>query len=324
MDALTRTIVTWNGFDLLLWHALVVGLLLLWLVKRRVAPSDAAGQIRLLMNVQAQQAKRVEERLGALGERLAVIDGAQAHVTELSSRMIDLQRILSDKQARGAFGQGRMEAIVADAMPRRLYSFQATLSNGRRPDCLIAMPDRMPALAVDAKFPLEAWQAVHDATDERAMQAAMRRLRSDMGKHVEDIAERYLVPGETQPMALMFVPSEAVFADIHVWAPDVIERAHARRVVIVSPSLLMLAVQMVQSVTRDARVSAQAAHIQAEMRRFSGDLATLHEAVRKLKAHHDHVGRDLDAVLAATQALGERGHRIDRLDFEPRFRDAAE
>ena len=276
-----------------------------------------------MINAQAAQAKRVDERLEKLAERMAVIDGAQANVTDLSSRMVDLQRVLSDKQARGAFGQGRMEAIVADALPRRLYTFQATLSNGRRPDCLIAMPNRMPSLAVDAKFPLEAWAAVRDASDERALAAAMRRLRADMGKHVEDIASRYLVPGETQPIALMFLPSEAVFADLHDRAPDVIERAHAARVVIVSPSLLMLAVQMVQSVTRDARVSAEAGRIQAELRRFTADLGLLEEAVRKLKANHERTGRELDAILHAADALAERGHRIDRLDLARAEHDGA-
>lgn len=327
MDALNHPLTEIAGHDVLVWHVALVAFALLWLLKRRVAPGDTAGQMRLMMNAQAAQAKRMDERLSALGERLAVMDSAQENVVDLGSRMVDLQRVLSDKQARGAFGQGRMEAIVADALPKRLYSFQATLSNGRRPDCVIAMPGRMPALAIDAKFPLEAWQAVRDASDERATAAAMRRLRADMGKHVDDIAGRYLVPGETQPIALMFLPSEAVFADLHDWAPDVIERAHAARVVIVSPSLLMLAVQMVQSVTRDARVSAEAARIQAEMRRFASDLATLRQAVAKLQSHQRQAACDLDAIVAATEALAERGHRIDALDWEPRpsrWRDAAE
>ena len=316
MDTLSTPLAQIAGHDVLAWHALAAALVVLWLVKRRVAPGDAAGQLRLMMSAQAAQARRVDERLEALTERMAAIDGAQAHVTDLSSRMVDLQRVLSDKQARGAFGQGRMEAIVADALPRRMYSFQATLSNGRRPDCLIAMPGRMPALAVDAKFPLEAWRAVQEAADERATQAALRRLRADIGKHVEDIAARYLVAGETQPVALMFVPSEAVLADIHALAPEAIGRAHAARIVIVSPSLLMLAVQMVQSVTRDAHVTLEAGRIQAEMRRFAGDLGTLRIAVEKLAAHHARAGQDLDAILAATEALAERGRRIDALDFD--------
>ena len=325
MDALALKLFTFAGHDVLAWHALVALAAVAWAVKRRVAPSDVSGQLRLLLGAQAAQAKRMEERIGALQERLAVMDRAQGHVTELSSRMVALQEVLGDKQARGAFGQGRMEAIVADALPRRLYSFQATLSNGRRPDCLIAMPDRMPALAVDAKFPLEAWQAVRDAADERGRRAALARLRADMGKHVDDIAARYLVPGETQPVALMFVPSEAVFADVGDWAPEVIERAHAARVVIVSPSLLMLAVQMVQSITRDARISAHAGRLQAEMARFGTDLAALREALRKVRTHHALVSRDLEAVAAAADALAERGHAIDRLDFGERpMRHAAE
>ena len=321
MDTLSLPLLRLAGHDVLAWHVLVAAILVLWLAKRRVAPGDAAGQLRLMMNAQAAQAKRVDERLEQLAHRMSTIDGAQAHVTDLSSRMVDLQRVLSDKQARGAFGEARMEAIVSDALPRRLRSFQATLSNGRRPDCLVAMPGangrRGPALAIDAKFPLSAWQAVRDAADERATQAAVKRLRADVTAHVRDIAERYLVPGETQPVALMFVPSEAVFADIHAWAPDAVEAAHAARVVLVSPSLLMLAVQTVQSLARDAHVTLEAGRIQSEMRRFAGDLGTLQAAVTKLRAHHAQTGRDLDAILAATEALVERGHRIDRLDFDP-------
>src|SRR5882724_8857927 len=152
------------------------------------------------------------ENLQKLNERLAVIDNAQQNIADLASQMTSLQSVLANKQARGAFGQGRMEAIVEDALPKGAFAFQHTLSNGKRPDCAVFLHDGRP-LVIDAKFPLEAITALREAKGEDARKQAAARLRADIGRHVTDIAEKYLVPGETQDVALMFVPSESVFAD---------------------------------------------------------------------------------------------------------------
>src|SRR6266576_3405892 len=177
------------------------------------------------------------DHLQKLNERLAVIDGAQKNITELASQVTSLGAVLSNKQARGAFGQGRMEAIIQDALPKGAFAFQHTLSNGKRPDCAVFLHDGRP-LVIDAKFPLEAITALREAKGEDARKQAAARLRADIGRHVTDIAEKYLVPGETQDVALMFVPSESVFADLHDGFDDMVQKAYRARVMLVSPALL--------------------------------------------------------------------------------------
>ena len=190
-----------------------------------------------------------------------MIDKAQQTITDLSSQVVELQHILANKQTRGAFGQARMEAIVRDGLPTSGYQFQATLTNGTRPDCLILFPNGGPSLVIDAKFPLEAWNAIRAAETPEAKKAAESQFRRDTTKHVQDIAERYLVPGETQDTAFMFVPSESIFFDIHEHYEDIVQRAHRARVVIVSPSLLMLSIQVVMSLlARRAHARAGAHH----------------------------------------------------------------
>ena len=217
------------------------------------------------------------DNLQKLHERLAVIDGAQKHITELASHVTSLQNVLSNKQSRGAFGQGRMELIVEDGLPKGCYEFQLTLSNRSRPDCAVFLPDQRP-LVIDAKFPLEAVNALRDAAtdDERAKAAA--RVRADIGKHVADIAAKYLIPGETQELALMFVPSEGVYAELHDGFDDVVQKAFRAKVVIVSPSLLMLAISVVQQIQKDARMREAADKIHAEVGHLMDDIKRLQRA----------------------------------------------
>src|SRR5271154_4770184 len=186
--------------------------------------------------------------LGKLNERLAVIDAAQARMVGIGEEVVSLKDILANKQTRGAFGQGRMEAIVRDGLPLGAYEFQYTLSNRARPDCAIRLPGDARVLAVDAKFPLEAFTALSEARSDEARKGGGQRVRADVGKHVRDIAERYLAPGETQDIALMFVPSESIWADLAEHFDDVVQKAHRARIVIVSPSLLMMAIQVTQTI----------------------------------------------------------------------------
>ena len=185
------------------------------------------------------------ESLQKLNERLVVIDNAQRNITDLASQVTSLQGVLTNKQQRGAFGQGRMELIVQDALPKGCYEFQLTLSNKSRPDCAVFLPDRRP-LVIDAKFPLEAITAFREAKSDEERKQAAARLRQDLGRHVGTIADKYLIPGETQDLALMFVPSESIYADLHDGFEDIVQKAFRSKVVIVSPSLLMLAIQVVQ------------------------------------------------------------------------------
>lgn len=249
--------------------------------------------------------------LTALAERLAVIDRAQGEIRGLAGEVVRLQDILANKQSRGAFGEGRMQAIVADALPSAAYSFQATLSNGKRVDCLIRMPNGAPGLAIDAKFPLEAFSALREAATDEARAFAAGRMRRDMDVHVKAIAEKYLIPGETQDTAFLFVPSEAVFADLHEHFEDVVQKAHRARVVIVSPSLLLLSIQVVQAILKDSRMRAEAGRIQQEVRLLAEDLARLDARVTALKGHFGQAGRDIDQILVSTDKLMRRGERIE-------------
>jgi DNA recombination protein RmuC len=265
----------------------------------------------------SQQTNQTHETLRTLHERLAAIDTAQKNITELSQGVVALQSILADKQTRGAFGQGRMEAIVQDALPRGAYSFQQTLSNGKRPDCVIYLPNGAPSLVIDAKFPMEGWNAFRDAPDERGATLAAQRFRQDVGKHVQDIAAKYFISGETHETAFMFVPSESIFADLHEKFEDVVGKASRQRVMIVSPSLLTLSIQVVQAVLRDARLREQAHLIQDEVGRLVDDITRLDDRVAKLANHFGQAQRDIEQIQTSTGKITKRGDRIGNLDVAP-------
>ncbi|WP_242219754.1 DNA recombination protein RmuC [Shinella zoogloeoides] len=264
----------------------------------------------------SEQTRATHENLRRLQERLAVIDNAQTNIQSLAKDVVGLQAILSNKQTRGAFGQSRMETIIADALPPGAYQFQAQLSNGVRPDCTIRMPNGQPPLVVDAKFPLEAWNAMSDGRSSEAAKAAAQQFRRDMEVHIRDIAEKYLLAGETQDTAFLFVPSESIFASIHENFEPVVQRAHRARIVIVSPSLLMLSVQVLQALLKDQRMREQAHVIQGEVTRLMDDLTRLDDRVRKLHGHFTAAQKDVDLILTSTEKLTRRGARIGDLEFE--------
>ncbi len=264
----------------------------------------------------AETTKSTHANLTQLNERLAVIDRAQDTIARLSGHVVALEKIFADKQTRGAFGQGRMEAIVRDALPAGAFEFQATLSNGNRPDCLVRLSNGQPPLAIDAKFPLEAYNRIRAADRPDLAKAAETQFRRDLGKHVDDIAARYLIPGETQDTAFLFVPSESVFAEIHERFEDIVARAGAARVVIVSPSLLVLSVQVVQAILRDERMREQAHIVQAEVRRLVEDVVRLHERTLALQKHIAQAAGDLDMIVVSADKIRRRGGRIEALDLD--------
>jgi DNA recombination protein RmuC len=264
----------------------------------------------------SEQTRSTHENLRRLQERLAVIDNAQTNIQSLAKDVVGLQAILSNKQTRGAFGQSRMETIIADAMPHGAYQFQAQLSNGVRPDCTIRMPNGQPPLVIDAKFPLEAWNAQSDGRSPEAVKVAAQQFRRDMETHIRDIAEKYLIAGETQDTAFLFVPSESIFASIHEHFEGVVQRAHRARIVIVSPSLLMLSVQVLQALLKDQRMREQAHVIQGEVARLMDDLTRLDDRVRKLSGHFTAAQKDVDLILTSTEKLTRRGARIGDMEFE--------
>ncbi|WP_275788035.1 DNA recombination protein RmuC [Pararhizobium gei] len=263
-----------------------------------------------------EQTRATHENLRRLQERLAVIDTAQTNIQSLAKDMAGLQSILSNKQTRGAFGQSRMETIIADGLPMGAYVFQAALSNGSRPDCTVRMPNGQPALVIDAKFPLEGWNAIRSAdTPDMAKQAA-QQFRRDMEVHIRDIAGKYLIPGETQETAFLFVPSESIFAEIHENFEGIVQKAHRARVVIVSPSLLMLSIQVIQAILRDARMREQAHLVQGEVIRLMDDLTRLDDRVRKLHGHFLTTQKDVDDILVSSDKLKRRGSRIEALELQ--------
>ena len=255
------------------------------------------------------------ESLQKLNERLAVIDNAQRNIADLASQMTSLQSVLANKQQRGAFGQARMELIVQDGLPKGCYEFQFTLSNKCRPDCAVFLPDRRP-LAIDAKFPLEAITALREAKSEDERKQAGARLRQDVARHVESIAAKYLIAGETQDLALMFVPSESVFAELHDGFDDIVQKAFRAKVVIVSPSLLMLAIQVIQQIQKDARMREAADQIHAEVGHLMDDLKRLHERVLKLQQHFGQANEDVRQILVSAEKIEKRGTRIREVEFE--------
>ncbi len=267
--------------------------------------------------------RQTHASLTGLQERMALLDKANKTMGELAGQVTDLQLILNDKQSRGAFGQGRMEAIIDDALPATSFTFQATLSNRSRPDCLIHMPTGAPPLVIDAKFPLEAFAAIKDAETKQELKEAANRFRKDISKHLEDIASKYLLPGETQDTALMFVPSESLFAEIHEGFPDLTQKAHRLRVVIVSPSLLVLAVQVIQSVLRDARMREQAHLIQAEVGKLLLDVGRLTERVSKLQTHFAQTNKDLDQIVISGDKISNRARKIDEMQLGGKGRSPA-
>ena len=263
------------------------------------------------------------ESLQKLNERLVVIDTAQRNITDLASQVTSLQGVLTNKQQRGAFGQGRMELIVQDGLPKSCYEFQFTLSNKSRPDCAVFLPDRRP-LVIDAKFPLEAITAFRDAKGEDERKQAAARLRQDLGRHVGSIADKYLIPGETQDLALMFVPSESIYADLHDGFDDVVQKAFRSKVVIVSPSLLMLAIQVVQQIQRDSRMREAADQIHAEVGHLMDDLKRLHERVVKLQQHFGQANEDVRQILISAEKIERRGTRIQEVEFGGEDRPATD
>lgn len=303
--------------------------------------SEAAGRVdamgQALAGRQAEMARAVSERLDSvthkvgqsmeqttrntmdslrvLHERLGIIDNAHKNLTDLTTQVTTLRDVLANKQARGAFGQARMEAIVQDGMPKGSYEFQHTLSTGKRPDCVVYLPDQRP-LCIDAKFPLEAVTALRDARSDEERKYATQRLRQDVMKHVSDIADKYLIPGETQDTALMFVPSESVYAEIHDGFDDIIQKAYRARVVLVSPSLLMLAIQVMQQILKDARMRDAADQIRTEVVNMMGDVERLRDRVSKLGGHFDQVNEDVRQVLISVNKIGKRAARIEELDFD--------
>ncbi len=255
--------------------------------------------------------------LKTLGERLALIDQAQLTISKLSGEVVSLQALLSNKQARGAFGEAQLEAVVRDQLPAAYVEFQATLKGGTRADCLLKLPPPLGPLCIDAKFPREAYDQLRQAGGDAALRTpALRAFAQAVSKHVEDIAVRYVVPGETAEAALMFVPSEAVFAEIHDQLGEVVEKARRRKVYIVSPTTLWAVLNTLRAVIKDTRLKEQAHLIQLEVRKLLDDMNRLDERVGKLAIHFNQATDDIRKIQITTDKLTKTAQRIDELELD--------
>ncbi len=258
-----------------------------------------------------KSATKTASSLGELGKHLNVIDQAQKNISDLAGQVVGLQDILDNKQTRGAFGEVQLENLVTSILPPSAYDFQASLSNQRRVDCLIQLPQPPGPIAIDAKFPLESYHALHNAEDDNQLKAAQRAFRTAIRKHVKDIQERYILPGETADSALMFLPSEAVYAELHANFPETVEQSYRARVWIVSPTTLMATLNTVRAVLKDARMREQAGVIQTEVQKLLDDVRRLDDRTQKLQSHFGQAGKDLELIATSTKKITHRAEKIE-------------
>ena len=270
----------------------------------------------------AQSGETTAKSLGELATRLTVIDQAQTKIVELSSQVVGLQDILANKQARGAFGEVQLNDLVRNALPPTAYVFQATLSNGRRADCLIRLPNPPGPIVIDAKFPLESYHALRQAEKDAERAQAARAFTQALTKHIADIAERYIVAGETAESALMFLPAEAIYAELHASFPDVVERSYRARVWIVSPTTLMATLNTVRAVLKDARMREQAGVIQGQVHLLLRDVKLIEKRTRNLKKHFDQANGDVGDILTSSDRITSRAVRIEELEIADDAADA--
>lgn len=259
---------------------------------------------------------RTARSLGELQTRLETIDKAQANIEKLSGNVLSLQDILSNKQTRGAFGEIQLHDIVQKALPKDAYTMQATLSNGKRADCLIHLPNPPGPIVIDAKFPLEAYEAIRRADTPRGVVEAAQQMRTAVRTHIRAIAERYIVEGETADGALMFLPSEAVYAELHANFPEIVREGFAVKVWIVSPTTCMATLNTMRAVLKDARMREQAGAIRKELALLYSDVDRLGVRVESLDRHFGQAAKDIEDIKISSEKAGKRARRLDNFDFE--------
>tara|TARA_B100001996_G_scaffold274863_1_gene215596 strand:- start:302 stop:1327 length:1026 start_codon:yes stop_codon:yes gene_type:complete len=263
----------------------------------------------------ANQTEKTGETLKGLHERLAVIDSAQKNITELGNEMLSLQDILSNKQLRGSFGEFQMEALVKDALPPSAYDFQATLSNGTRVDCLIRLPSPPGIIPIDSKFPLEAYRTIQQADNEVDKKNAKSNFSRDVKLHIKHITDRYIITNETD-WAILFLPSEAIFAELNANFASIIEDAQRKRVGFTSPSTLMALVNTIGAILKDSRMKEQAGLIQQEVGLMLNDVRLLDERVNKLKNHFRQATKDLDDIATSSSKITKRGEKVEDVSLD--------
>ena len=262
----------------------------------------------------ASQTQATHDNLTSLKEKLAVIEAANQQINSLATQVTSLQNILSNKTERGAFGEVQLENLVRTVLPPNAYDFQHQLSNNKRADCVLRLPNPPGDIMIDAKFPLEAWHKLQKATNEAERREAHKALGTAVKGHVRDIADKYIIAGETAESACMFLPSEAVYAELHAHLPQIIEESYRARVWIVSPTTMMATLNTVRAILRDARMREQTALIQAEIIKLIEDVVRLDKRVEQLDKHFGQAQRDIVDIRTSTGKITKRGEKIGEFD----------
>ncbi len=306
---------------------------------KQMAEAQAAANAQLAERLQAQEralAQSVEQRLALLTtkvgeqldksakettstvtdlrERLVRIDAAQKQLGELGTHMVELRDILSNKQARGAFGEVMLEDLVRQVLPRDYYEFQCAVGQGRA-DCLLRLPNPPGSIVVDAKFPLESWRVLAEAGDDAERRQAARIFATAMTKHIMDIRDKYIVPGETGEQAMMFLPSEAIYAELHTSHPEIVERSYKERVFIVSPTTMWALLNTVRAVLKDVRMREQAGVIQIEVGKLLDDIERLDERAVNLQKHFAQAEKDIREIGISSDRIKARAERIGEVEL---------
>ena len=261
-------------------------------------------------------AKQTATSLTQLQERLQTIDKAQENITRLSGDVLSLQDILSNKQTRGAFGEIQLNDIVSKALPSDSYAWQHTLSNGKRADCLIHLPNPPGPIVIDSKFPLEAYETMLSSQTEAELKVGIQQFKTSVRKHIKDIADKYIIEGETADGALMFLPSEAIYAELHAKFSDLVHEGFTARVWIVSPTTCMATLNTMRAILKDARMREQAGEIRKALKNLHRDVEIVGERAGKLETHLRQANDDVTGILTAASRAGKRAHKLDNFDFE--------
>ena len=278
---------------------------------------ERLAKVQLQMNeTLSHSSRRTAQSLGDLQQRLSTIDKAQEKITKLSGDVLSLQDILSNKQTRGAFGEIQLTDIVSKALPSDGFELQATLSTGKRADCLIKLPNPPGPIVIDSKFPLEAYEALRNASSETETSSAVRLFRTSVRKHIKDISEKYIVEGETADGAILFLPSEAVYAELHANFSDLVREGFSARVWIVSPTTCMATLNTMRAILKDARMREQAGAIRNELTLLYQDVDRLGVRVESLDRHFNQAAKDISDIKISADKAGRRAKRLDNFDFE--------
>ena len=275
----------------------------------------AKVQLQMTENL-SHSSRRTAQSLGDLQQRLSTIDKAQEKITKLSGDVLSLQDILSNKQTRGAFGEIQLTDIVSKALPSDGFQLQATLSNGKRADCLIKLPNPPGPIVIDSKFPLEAYEALRNASSETEISSAVRLFRTSVRKHIKDISEKYIIEGETADGAILFLPSEAVYAELHANFSELVREGFSARVWIVSPTTCMATLNTMRAILKDARMREQAGAIRNELTLLYQDVDRLGIRVESLDRHFNQAAKDISDIKISADKAGRRAKRLDNFDFE--------